>query len=162
MAVPIGSQDLANRLSGATLQKKIFSGLQETTTKPSVLRAMLGDRAPQFAELTEKILFDDIWERPDLARRDRSLITVSALIALNRTAQRPFHLAKALENGVTRDELITHLAFNSGWPNSMSAIMLAKNYSPTATALRNCRDGCPQVGDDRWHAGSGSRRALRG
>ena len=69
------------------------------------------------------------WERPGLSRRDRSLITVTALIAMNPTEQLPFHLRRALENGVTRDELvelITHLAFYSGWPTAMSAIRLAK------------------------------------
>jgi 4-carboxymuconolactone decarboxylase len=75
------------------------------------------------------VLFDDIWERPDLSKRDRSLITVAALIALNRPDQLRFHLGKAIENGVKEQELIeviTHLAFYSGWPNAMSAIMVAK------------------------------------
>jgi 4-carboxymuconolactone decarboxylase len=77
----------------------------------------------------EKVLFGDVWERPGLSKRDRSLITVSALIALNRTEQLPFHLERALTNGVTKDELveaITHLAFYSGWPTSVSAATIAK------------------------------------
>ena len=92
-------------------------------------RERIGDVAPKLADLTEKVLFGDIWERPGLSKRDRSLITVSALVATNRTEQLPFHLRRALENGVTRDELvelITHLAFYSGWPTAMSAIRLAK------------------------------------
>jgi 4-carboxymuconolactone decarboxylase len=92
-------------------------------------RERLGDVAPKLADLTEKVLFGDIWERPGLSKRDRSVITVSALVAMNRTEQLPFHLRRALENGVTKDELvelITHLAFYSGWPTAMSAIMLAK------------------------------------
>lgn len=85
----------------------------------------LGDVAPKLAELSEKVLFGDIWEREDLSKRDRSLITVSALIAMNRLEQLPFHFGRALENGVTRPELvelITHLAFYSGWPTAASAV----------------------------------------
>ena len=99
------------------------------TAKQSLVQAMIGDIAPKLAELTHDVIFGDIWERPGLSKRDRSVITVTALIALNRTEQLPFHLRKALEHGVTRDELvelITHLAFYSGWPNSMSAVMIAK------------------------------------
>jgi len=89
----------------------------------------IGDVAPKLVDLTEKVLFGDMWERPGLSKRDRSVITVSALVAMNRTEQLPFHLRRALDNGVTRDELvelITHLAFYSGWPTAMSAISLAK------------------------------------
>ena len=95
----------------------------------STAREMIGDVAPKLVDLTEKVLFGDIWERPGLSKRDRSVITVSALVAMNRTEQLPFHLRRALENGVTKDELvelITHLAFYSGWPTAMSAIRLAK------------------------------------
>src|SRR5580692_6538826 len=91
-------------------------------------RDRIGDVAPKLVELTERVLFGDIWERPGLSKRDRSVITVTALVAMNRTEQLPFHLRRALENGVTRDELvelITHLAFYSGWPTAMSAIRLA-------------------------------------
>jgi len=90
---------------------------------------MIGDFAPKLVELTDDVLFGDVWERPGLSKRDRSLVTVSALIALNRTEQLRFHLERALDNGMTKDELveaITHLAFYSGWPNAMSAITLAK------------------------------------
>ena len=92
-------------------------------------RERIGDVAPKLVDLTEKVLFCDIWERQGLSKRDRSVITVSALVAMNRTDQLPFHLRRALENGVTKDELvelITHLAFYSGWPTAMSAIRLAK------------------------------------
>jgi 4-carboxymuconolactone decarboxylase len=74
-------------------------------------------------------VFGDIWERPQLKKRDRSLATVTALIAMNRLEQLPGHMTRALANGVTRDEiveLITHLAFYSGWPNSMSALSIAR------------------------------------
>jgi 4-carboxymuconolactone decarboxylase len=93
------------------------------------IRDLIGDVAPKLAELTEDVLFSDVWERPGLSKRDRSLITVATLVALNRTEQLPFHLVRALENGVTKEEIvesITHLAFYSGWPTAMSAIMLAK------------------------------------
>lgn len=95
----------------------------------SVARTMIGDVAPKLAELTEQVLFGDVWERPGLGKRDRSLITVATLVALNRTEQLRFHLQRALDNGVTKDEiveLITHLAFYSGWPTAMSAMLLAK------------------------------------
>jgi 4-carboxymuconolactone decarboxylase len=90
---------------------------------------MIGDVAPKLAELSDDVLFADVWERPGLSKRDRSLITVAILVALNRTEQLPFHFGRALENGVTKEEIvesITHLAFYSGWPTAMSAIMLAK------------------------------------
>ena len=89
----------------------------------------IGDLAPKLAELTDQVLFGEIWERPALSKRDRSLITVATLIALCRTEQLPGHLRRALDNGVKRDELIeviTHLAFYSGWPTAMSAITCAR------------------------------------
>jgi 4-carboxymuconolactone decarboxylase len=99
------------------------------TNEPSAAKKMLGDFAPKLVDLTDRVLFGDVWERPELSNRDRSLVTVAALTALHRPDQLRFHLAKALENGLTKDELIetiTHLAFYSGWPNAMSAIMIAK------------------------------------
>src|ERR1700694_3452436 len=96
----------------------------------SVARGMIGDIAAKLAELTEQVLFGDIWERPGLSKRDRSVITVASLVALNRTEQLRFHLQRALENGVTKDEiveLITHLAFYSGWPTAMSAMLMAQD-----------------------------------
>jgi 4-carboxymuconolactone decarboxylase len=95
----------------------------------SVAQRLMGDIAPKMAELTDNVLFGDIWERPGLSKRDRSLITVAALVALYRTNELPSHLARALENGVSQDELIeliTHLAFYAGWPNAVSAIRAAK------------------------------------
>jgi 4-carboxymuconolactone decarboxylase len=92
-------------------------------------RDRIGSLAPKLVDLTEKVLFGDVWERPGLSKRDRSLITVSTLVALNRTEQLKGHLMRALDNGVTKDELIeliTHLAFYSGWPTAMSAAMVAK------------------------------------
>jgi 4-carboxymuconolactone decarboxylase len=80
-------------------------------------------------ELTEQVIFGDVWERPDLSKRDRSLITVAALVALNRPDQLRSHLRLAQKNGVKRDEiieLITHLAFYAGWPSAMTAVTVAK------------------------------------
>jgi len=97
--------------------------------EPSAAQKLIGDFAPKLVDLTDRVLFGDVWDRPELSKRDRSLATVSALIAMNRPDQLRFHLAKALENGVEKEELIeviTHLAFYSGWPNAMSAIMVAK------------------------------------
>jgi 4-carboxymuconolactone decarboxylase len=94
-----------------------------------VARDLVGSIAPKLADLTEHVLFDDVWKRPGLSKRDRSLITVASLVALNRTEQLRYHLPHAVENGVTVDELvetITHLAFYSGWPTAMSAAILAK------------------------------------
>ncbi len=101
----------------------------ESQPPQTVVKGLLADFAPKLSELTQQVLFGDIWERPGLSKRDRSLVTVAALVALNRTEQLRFHLPRALENGVTKDELIeaiTHLAFYSGWPTAMSAILLAK------------------------------------
>jgi len=95
----------------------------------SIAQQMIGDIAPKLAELTDEVLFADVWERAGLSKRDRSLITVAALVALGRTEQLRFHLPRAVENGVRQDELvelITHLAFYSGWPTAMSAMLLAK------------------------------------
>jgi 4-carboxymuconolactone decarboxylase len=87
------------------------------------------DIAPALDELTQGVLFGQVWERPGLSKRDRSLITVATLIANYRTNELPFHLKRALENGVTRDELvetITHLAFYAGWPSAITAVTVAK------------------------------------
>jgi len=95
----------------------------------STARKAFGDIAPALADYTDKVLFGDLWERPGLAPRDRSLITVASLVALYRVNELPFHLKKALENGVKRDELIeviTHLAFYSGWPTAATAVSIAK------------------------------------
>lgn len=90
---------------------------------------MIGDFAPKLVQLTDDVLFGDVWERKELSPRDRSLITVSSLIAGGNTEQLKFHLTKAKENGLSEEELIeviTQLAFYAGWPKAMSAIMVAK------------------------------------
>jgi 4-carboxymuconolactone decarboxylase len=98
-------------------------------TGPSRAQQLVGDVAPKLAELTDNVLFGDVWARPQLARRDRSLVTVSALVAMNRPDQLRSHLALAKQNGVTEEELseaITHLAFYAGWPSAMTAAGVAR------------------------------------
>jgi 4-carboxymuconolactone decarboxylase len=97
--------------------------------QPRPSQGAIGDFAPKLAELTDDVLYGDIWERPQLSKRDRSLVTVAALIALNRPDQLRSHLVRARENGVTQEELIetiTHLAFYAGWPNAVTAIAVAR------------------------------------
>src|ERR1700757_1611034 len=93
--------------------------------EPSAAEKMIGDFAPKLVDLTDRVLFGDVWERSELSKRDRSLATVAALVALHRPEQLRFHLGKAQENGLTKEELIeviTHLALYAGWPNAMGAI----------------------------------------
>jgi 4-carboxymuconolactone decarboxylase len=96
---------------------------------PKAFRSPFGDIAPALATYTEDVLFGDVWKRPELSPRDRSLITVASLIALYRVNELPFHLKFALQNGVTREELmeaITHLAFYAGWPSASTAVGIAR------------------------------------
>jgi 4-carboxymuconolactone decarboxylase len=96
---------------------------------PTPAQRLIGDFSPKLVELTDDVLFGDVWARPQLSPRDRSLITVSALIAMNRPDQLRAHLARARDNGVTQEELvetITHLAFYAGWPSAMTAVSVAK------------------------------------
>jgi 4-carboxymuconolactone decarboxylase len=97
--------------------------------RAAVVEQQFGNVAPGIAEYTTDVLFRDLWLRPDLAPRDRSLVTVSALIACGQVAQVPYHLNRAMDNGLTRaqaGEVITHLAFYAGWPNAFSALPVAK------------------------------------
>jgi 4-carboxymuconolactone decarboxylase len=86
---------------------------------------LLGDTAPDLVRLTDDVLFGDVWANPGLSPRDRSLVTVAALVSLYRPEQLGSHLQRALDNGLSKDELvqaITHLAFYAGWPSAMSAM----------------------------------------
>ena len=106
--------------------------------QPSRAQQLAGDIAPKLAELTDDVLFGDVWARPGLAPRDRSLVTVAALIANGNTEQLSGHIPLALKNGVTEAELaemITHLAFYAGWPRAMSAVPVARK------AFAAARDG---------------------
>ncbi|MEV0784460.1 carboxymuconolactone decarboxylase family protein [Streptomyces sp. NPDC050423] len=94
------------------------------TEKQSAAQQATGDITPKPADVTDEVLFGDVWERDGLSPRDRSLVTVTALIALYRSEQLGFHLQLAPDNGLSKDELseaITHLAFYAGWPNAMGA-----------------------------------------
>lgn len=110
------------------------AGAQVASGQPSRAQRLLGDVAPKLAQLTDDVLFGDVWARPGLSPRDRSLVTVSALIALNRPDQLRSHMALARDNGVTKDELVealTHLAFYSGWPNAVTAVGVAREVFAT-------------------------------
>jgi 4-carboxymuconolactone decarboxylase len=99
------------------------------SAQPTRAQQLMGDIAPKLAELTDNVLFGDVWQRPGLSKRDRSLVTVSALVAMNRPDQLRSHLARARDNGLTQEELIeaiTHLAFYAGWPSAVTAISVAK------------------------------------
>lgn len=94
----------------------------------ATLNALFGDVAPKLVDLTENVVFDDIWQRPQLSKRDRSVVTVAALIAMNRAEQLPAHVGRALDNGVTRtelEEIITHLAIYAGFPCAITAARVA-------------------------------------
>jgi len=99
------------------------------TQEPTDARKSFGDIAPQLAEISDKILSGDVWADSALSPRDRSLVTITSLISLYRTHEMPFHLKKALANGLTRSEIvatITHLAFYAGWPPAMTALRIAR------------------------------------
>ncbi len=103
----------------------VAGGVKEASAAPKLMR----DFDPKLAELTNNVLYGDIWERPGLSKRDRSLITVATMIALNRPEQLRSHLQRARDNGVTKDEvveMITHLAFYAGWPNAVTALAVTK------------------------------------
>jgi len=95
----------------------------------SAIHDIVGDFAPKIAELTDDVLFGDVWERPELSPRDRSLITIAALIMGGNTEQLPGHIALGKTNGLTDSEIaeiITHLAFYAGWPKALSAVSVAR------------------------------------
>ncbi len=99
-------------------------------TPSNAARDKVRDVVPKLIEMTEKVVYGDVWERKQLSKRDRSLITVAALVAMNRTEQLKGHTQRALDNGVTKEEIsevITHMALYSGWPCAMSAALVAKD-----------------------------------
>ncbi len=96
---------------------------------PINARKSFGDLAPALAEITDTVLFGQVWEDDTLSPRERSLVTVSCLISLYRVNELPFHLRRALKNGLSREEIIaaiTHLAFYAGWPPAMTALSIAR------------------------------------
>jgi 4-carboxymuconolactone decarboxylase len=97
--------------------------------QPASARDQVRDIVPALVDLSERVLFGEVWERPGLSKRDRSLITCATLIALGREKQLLGHLQRALDNGLKQSELsevITHLAFYAGWPAAMTAALVAK------------------------------------
>jgi 4-carboxymuconolactone decarboxylase len=97
--------------------------------QPSALRKAIGDFAPKIVDLTDDVLFGDVWERPALPKRDRSLITMSSLVTGGNFTQLEAHIRIGKGNGVTEEEILemfTHLAFYAGWPKALSAIDVAK------------------------------------
>jgi 4-carboxymuconolactone decarboxylase len=99
------------------------------SSQPRPSQRAIGDFSPKLAQITDDVLYGDVWERPQLSKRDRSLVTVAALIAMNRPDQLRSHFARARENGVTQEELIetiTHMAFYAGWPNAVTALAVAR------------------------------------
>jgi len=96
---------------------------------PTAAEKAIGSFSPKLVSLTDDVLFGDVWERSALSKRDRSLATITALIALRASEQLPFHLKRGIENGLKQKEiveLVTHMAFYSGWPSAMTAIGIAK------------------------------------
>ena len=138
----------ANAMSAVAVAKHIFAerkigAEQLPAASPSPLpldegaeakraanvQQLFGQVAPGLVQNTTDVLFRDLWLRPDLAPRDRSLVTVSALIASGQVAQIKYHLNRAMENGLTQEqagEVVTHLAFYAGWPNAFSALPVVK------------------------------------
>jgi 4-carboxymuconolactone decarboxylase len=114
--------------------------------QPTRAQQLMGDFAPKLAQLTDDVLFGDVWARPQLSPRDRSLATISALIALNRPDQLRSHLLRARDNGVTEDQIaetITHLAFYAGWPSAVTAVTAAREAlgkQPPAVGPRTGRE----------------------
>jgi 4-carboxymuconolactone decarboxylase len=97
--------------------------------QPTRAQQLMGDFAPKLAQLTDDVLYADVWARPQLSRRDRSLATISALIAMNRPDQLRSHVALGLENGLTEEQIaeaITHLAFYAGWPSAVTAVTVTR------------------------------------
>ena len=110
---------------------------RQTSQAPTAARASFGDIAPALATYTDEVLFGDVWERAGLSPRDRSLVTITSLIALYPINELPFHLKRALDSGVTREEIvetITHLAFYSGWPTANTALPIARRVFEEAGA----------------------------
>jgi 4-carboxymuconolactone decarboxylase len=135
----------ADQIPGASPQLLPLNEAAEAQRAAGV-QENFGQIAPGVAQYTTDLLFRDLWLRPDLAPRDRSLVTVSALIASGQVAQIPYHLNRAMDNGLTKEqasEVLTHLAFYAGWPNVFSALPAAKSvfdgrpsYEPAASQSR--------------------------
>jgi 4-carboxymuconolactone decarboxylase len=123
------STDWMEKVTDAQYGGRVQSPQTAATVRPTAGKQLMGDIAPKLADLTDDVLFADVWERPGLSKRDRSIATVAALIAMNRPDQLRSHMARARDNGVTEQELIeeiTHLAFYAGWPSAVTAVGVAR------------------------------------
>jgi 4-carboxymuconolactone decarboxylase len=125
------SVDWLEQVSEVQYQEPTPSEAKSSTVGEQVRPSQkaIGDFAPKLADITDDVLYADVWERPELSKRDRSMITIAALIAMNRPEQLRSHLIRGRDNGVQQEEvveIITHLAFYAGWPNAVSAIATAK------------------------------------
>ncbi|CAJ0715113.1 hypothetical protein LMG6871_01336 [Ralstonia edaphis] len=123
------SADWLEKVGDEQYSAPVRAVVTPTASGPTAAQKLMGDVAPKLAQLTDDVLFGDVWARPGLSKRDRSLATVSALIAMNRPDQLRAHLALAKKNGVTEAELveaITQLAFYAGWPSAVSAVGIAR------------------------------------
>ena len=114
---------------GAPVRGQAAGAPTATPAQPTAAQRIVGDFAPKLGQLTDDVLFGDVWARPQLSPRNRSLVTVSALVAMNRPEQLRSHLARARDNGVTEEELgevMTHLAFYAGWPSALTGVTVAR------------------------------------
>jgi 4-carboxymuconolactone decarboxylase len=112
--------------SSPTLQKE---ETVMTDNEQTPMQKMMGDFAPTFVSLTDDVLFGQVWSRPELSRRDRSLATISSLVSAGNIEQLEAHIPMGIANGLTKDEIIeaiTHVAFYAGWPRAVSALTLAQ------------------------------------
>jgi 4-carboxymuconolactone decarboxylase len=119
---------------GRLVSERTQQEIAMPVTPPSPAREQVRPIAPKLIDLAEKVVYGDVWERSGLSKRDRSLITVASLVALGREKQLVGHLGRALDNGVSREELgelIAHLAFYAGWPAAMTAALVAKEVFAT-------------------------------
>ena len=127
--------DWLEKVSNAQYESPTTGG-SSSMTDSTTTRGPYADIAPALDDITQKVLYGQVWERAGLSKRDRSLITVATLVAQYRTNELPFHLKLAMQNGVTREELtelITHLAFYAGWPTANTAIEIARKvFAETA------------------------------
>src|ERR1700722_6701960 len=119
-----------------------------TDTGKTRAQELLGDTAPELVRLTDEVLFGQVWADPGLSQRDRSLITVAALVALGRTEQLRSHLRRALDNGLSKDELaaaMTHLAFYAGWPAGMTGATELKKITEELSMSTTADQGAGRV-----------------
>jgi 4-carboxymuconolactone decarboxylase len=113
--------------AGATPSKQNNTNHWRTTmaNEPTEARKAFGDIAPKLAEISDKVLFGDVWRDPALSPRDRSLVTITSLVALYRHNELEGHIKRGLDNGLTKDEIVaamTHVAFYAGWPTAMTGL----------------------------------------